>query len=244
MPMKNNTSAPSDWVFNGWGFDIYREIALPGGYQNFQDRLDDLWVPFSIRGFVLGVSLHRRPVFGGTEGKEGPWTNLHLLIGSNPLAPGERREEPPLFYENYGGGMKVLHNSRRDPNRYTRHIHFAARGDANGATSEPPETDALISAWRRQERITLDGEFFAIPQEREGATFTHFDPGGEACPTGTITDVLGADGKAPALLNPVSLAYWRARLRARSYIEHERWNWLRLRAVDRQAAPTTAPRTA
>ena len=240
----SNPPVPAGWKFGGWGFDIHDEISVPGNYQNFEgDRYDELWAPFELCGYVLGVSLRRRQAIRGC-GHEGDWTNLHVLFGSAPLAPRERQDEPPIFYENALGGMRSIFNNRRNPNRYTRHIHFTAltaNGEPSTATSEPEQTDAIISAWRRQEPITVRGSFFALGSDPTEAgrrmLFTGFDRK-HTCPTGIIEDVRGANGEAPPrMLSAAALAYWRAVLRVRSYVEHERFNWLRLTQQERRTFP-------
>ena len=237
----SNPPPPADWKFSGWPFDIHREISVPGNYRNFEgDRHSELWAPFELRGYVLGVSLRRRQAIRG-DGHEGDWTNLHVLFGSAPLETGE---PSVLFHENAFGGMKALHRQRDGTCRYTRHMHFStlsADGESNDAASEPEQTDAIISAWRRQEPITVRGSFFALGAEPTEAgrrsIFTGFDRR-HTCPTGIIEEVRGADGAAPPpMLNPAALLFWRAVLRARSYVEHERFNWLRLTPQEQRTFP-------
>lgn len=77
----------------------------------------------------------------------------------------------------------------------------------------------------------------AVAADEEGRrkTFVDCETRINNCPSGIVDDVLGAN-----LLNPVALAYWRARLRARAAFEHERWNRVRLTPADRITLPRTA----
>ena len=237
----SNPPTPADWTFNGWPGvkDIHAEISMRGNYDAFRDRPNDLWAPFAVRGYVLGVSRRRRKASQHDNGAQ-DWTNFHVLLGSSPLAAGEMGE--PLFAERDQGGMRVMLDSRRAPNRYIRHFHFFANEFmTNTPDTEPEETNALISAWRHQEPITLTGWLYAMGGDPTEAgrrmLFTGFDRR-HTCPTGIIGDVRGANGEAPPrMLSAAALAFWRARLRVRSYWEHERFNWLRLTPEERRTFP-------
>ena len=230
------TIAPHDWFFDGWPFDVFEECALKN-YENINNGNLDAWAEYCISGYVLGVSLHRRKLSPKGNGIE-DWTNLHVLFADAPLDP---REPLPLFHERWGQGMRALYTNTFSPKRYARHLHMLASADMSAChqRSEPQAANQIISAWRKQNKITLTGHLrpVAVAADEAGRrkTFVDFETGLDNCPSGIVREVSGAN-----LLNPVALACWRARLRARAPFEHERWNWARLTPADRLTIPRTA----